>query len=129
MTMAKKNASVAGWTLPAYTFIIGSRNRPSGRAYKPKDDKTLAEITARYFPFGFTIIKQQGHWFDSVAGRLVREDSRTIIIATDDPEQIKSWQNEMVFALQQKEILALEPTRATQYNTDLTALGKVSPNL
>jgi hypothetical protein len=110
---------------PAIAFLIGSRNRPNFAAYTTRDDHTLLKITSRHFD-GYSIVKQSGYWTDPVTRRPIDEDSRMVIIATDDLKALQSWQNEIVIALQQKAIIKLGYWTSFTYTTDLYRLSRMA---
>jgi len=85
----------------------------------------LLRITSRYFD-GYSIVKQSGYWTDPATRKPINEDSRMVIIATDNVKKLQSWQHEIVMALQQKEIIKLGYWTAFTYKTDLYRLSRVA---
>ena len=109
--MPKKGVLTASSLLPATMYILGARNRftragaPIFRGYTKEDDKNLIKITARYFPNGYTIIRQRGFWNSS--GTLISESGRTIIVVGGDEKEHQAWQNQIVPTFQQESILRI----------------------
>ena len=126
--MAKKTATTPSAPLNCVAYSIGARNRTPPSRYTSKDDRVLAEITAKYFSSGYSIIQQKGFWFDTNEGELIQEDSRMVIIATDKPDKIVSWRNELAYSMQQHSLLEIELGVATLFSVDPAMLAKIPKN-
>jgi hypothetical protein len=74
-----------------FSVLLGARNTPaSGRAFTRKDDRLLRTLTSRHFPDGFTILNADGGWYDPDKARFVEEQSRQILVGTDDRRQLRA---------------------------------------
>lgn len=93
----------------AYSLLLGARNTPgAGREFSSDDDARIREITARHFPEGFTILRAEGAWFDSVRKQFIEEASREIRVVTSRPALLRPWCDELGAALGQQELLVVE---------------------
>lgn len=95
--------------MKCFSLVLGARNTPAGgKRFAPADDAQIREITFRHFPNGFTILNADGGWFDPARRRFVEEESRQILICTDDRRELRAWCTELATALQQEELLIVE---------------------
>lgn len=101
-----------------YSLILGARNTPAaGRRFSAEDDTLLRELTARWFPDGFTILNAEGGWYDPERKRFVEEEARQVLICTADRKALEAWCAALAGALRQKELLVVElgEARAFRY--------------
>ncbi len=93
----------------SFSFMIGVRTTSSrGRRFSKQDDARLRELTAQYFPKGFTILNAAGGWFDPKRARFIEEESRQILICTEDRRALRAWCGELAKILHQQELLIVE---------------------
>lgn len=96
-----------------WSLLVGSRHFGRTGRFTRTDDLRLQHITAAYFPAGYTILNASGGWYDPTKKRFIREDSRQVLVCTDDRRAVKRWARELGHALQQQELLLVEGGRAT----------------
>jgi hypothetical protein len=102
-----------GITMKSYSLLIGSNNA-RGRFFN-RDEKLLQQITARYFPEGFTILVANGSWYDSGTGSFHKEEARQVLICTRRARKLHAWCVELGRALRQKELLLIEVGSAHRF--------------
>lgn len=103
--------------MKCFSIILGARNTPSaGRKFTRKDDKAIRELTADYFPDGFTILNADGGWFDPQRGKFIEEESRQVLVCTSDRQVLRKWCAALAVALQQKELLVVEIGEARTFH-------------
>jgi hypothetical protein len=99
-----------------YSLLLGARNTPAhGKRFGPADDAQIRDITFRHFPAGFTILNANGGWFDPASRKFVKEESRQILVCTDEPGALRRWCAELAEALQQDELLVVEVGPAVSF--------------
>ena len=92
-----------------YSLLLGARNTGSRtHRFSASDERRIREITFRHFPEGFTVLNADGGWFDPTRRRFVREESRQILICTDERRRLASWCAELRVALRQDELLVID---------------------
>lgn len=97
--------------MKCYSIILGARNTRSKHISRD-DEIRIQQITARYFPGGFSILNVKGGWFDPVANRFIREEARQLWICTTRHKVLRQWVKELGRALRQREIIVMEFGRA-----------------
>jgi hypothetical protein len=104
--------------MDCWSLLIGARKlRAKGRRFTPADDRLIEEITTRHFPDGFTILNAMGSWFDSKQRRLIKEESRQILIGDARPSDVRRWGFELGRALGQEEIVVVHLGKALRLRT------------
>ena len=92
-----------------FSLILGARNTPSaGLRFSKLDDGMIRELTARYFPDGFTILNADGGWFDPRRRVFVEEAARQVLVCTSDRRALRAWCAALARALRQQELLVVE---------------------
>ncbi len=95
--------------IKAYSICIGARHtRGGGKRFHPADQRLIEAITQKHFPAGFTITNAKGGWFDAALGKLVKEESRQIIVGGGEGRKIARWCRDLAIALNQREIVAVK---------------------
>ena len=95
--------------MKCYSLLLGARNTPAaGKRFSRRDEAFIREITARHFPDGFTILNAKGAWYDRERRVFVEEESRQILITTNQLKKLRAWSRELGEALRQKELLIVE---------------------
>jgi hypothetical protein len=103
--------------MKCYSLMLGARNTPTaGRNFRPQDDEQIRAITFRYFPAGFTILHANGGWFDPKQRRFIEEESRQLLVCTDNPNSLEAWCEDLLRTLQQAELLVVEVGPATVFS-------------
>lgn len=105
--------------LKCYSLLLGARNTPShGKRFSNADDAQIRDLTIRHFPAGFTILNADGGWFDPEAQAFIKEESRQILICTDEQAALRRWCAELAEALQQDELLVVEVGAAVSFRVN-----------
>lgn len=114
--------------MKSYSLLLGAKNSTgNGKRFSRRDDARLCRITQRYFKNGFTIQNAQGGWFDVVAKRFVREESRQIIVCAESRAPLRAWCRELIQAFGQEELLLIAlgpPIRVRRRPAAGTRAGK-----
>jgi len=132
-TASKKPFSFFDRSEPACIYILGARHRVDDngvvvfRRYTKRDDVTLAKVTAKYFPDGFTVIEHAGNWRDS--SDLIQEDSRTILVVGGEPAKHEGWRNDIVATFQQEKIVRIPLSDAEIFVTGRGLTRMTPPKL
>lgn len=103
-----------------YSVLLGARNtRAAGRRFLARDERLIREVTAQFFPNGFTILKSSGGWFDPDGRAFCAEESRQILVNTDQRRALRRWCLALARALGQKEVLLVDlgPTMSFRTGT------------
>lgn len=96
-----------------WSLLVGSRRLAQKRpTFSARDERLLQRITTKHFPAGYSILHAAGGWFDSAAGRFVREESRQVLICSATEAAVRAWGRELGAALHQRELLIVELGRA-----------------
>lgn len=108
--------AVHGSVRRCFSLLLGARNTPArGKRFAPEDDAQIREITIAHFPDGFTILNADGGWFDPQRKRFVKEESRQILVCTNDRAALRRWCQALAQALQQDELLVVEEGPAVTF--------------
>jgi hypothetical protein len=101
--------------MKCFSLLLGARRiRTGGRRFSRRDEARLHGITFRHFPEGFTVMNADGGWFDPTRGKFIREESRQVLVCTNDRRRLRAWCRELGRAFVQQELLLVEVGRATR---------------
>lgn len=100
-----------------WSLLVGSHHFGGSGRFSRANDRRLQEITAEYFPVGYTILNASGGWYDPEKQRFIREESRQVLVCTGDRRAVKKWAKALGRALHQKELLLVEHGTAATIST------------